>query len=180
MAKSIRNTTLNEKAILDKIFFIRSQKVMLDRDLAELYQVETKVFNQAVKRNSKRFPEDFMFRLEKREFDSLRSQFVTLEKGRGKYPKYLPYAFTEQGVAMLSSILNSELAINTNIRIIRVFTRMREALLTQKDILLKLEQLENKSDKHDENIQLIFQYLKQLLNPPQPPRRKIGFIQEDR
>src|SRR5882672_5991035 len=110
---------------------------MLDKDLAELYEVETKVLNLAVKRNIERFPEDFMFRLTEHEWNSLRSQFVTLETGRGKYPKYFPFAFTEQGVAMLSSVLNSSIAINANIQIIRVFTKMREIILTNKDVLLK-------------------------------------------
>jgi len=110
-----------------KIYSIREQKVMLDRDLAELYGVETKVLNQGVKRNIRRFPEDFMFQLTKDEYDSLRSQIVTLE-GRGKHSKYLPYAFTENGVAMLSSVLNSERAIQVNIQIMRVFTKLRSML----------------------------------------------------
>ncbi len=117
-----------------------------------------------------------MFRLTKAEFENLRSQIVTSSWG-GR--RYLPMAFTEQGVAMLSSILNSEISIEVNIQIIRIFTRMREMLMTNKDILLRLEQLVGKVSSHDENIQLIFEYLKQLLNPPQPPRRRIGFIQEE-
>ena len=120
-----------------------------------------------------------MFRLTKKEWESLRSQIVTLEIGRGKYPKYLPYVFTEQGVAMLSSVLNSETAIRVNIQIIRVFTKMRELLLTHKDILLQLEKMEKKLTGHDEDLQLIFQYLKQLLNPPQLPRNKVGFRRKD-
>ena len=152
---------------------------MLDSDLAELYGVATKVFNQAVKRNALRFPKDFMFRLTRKEWDSLRSQFVTLENGRGKFPKYLPNAFTEQGVAMLSGVLNSETAIRVNIRIIRVFTKMREVLLTHKDILLQLEKMENKLAGHDEDIAVIFDYLKQLLHPPAAPRPKIGFRRKD-
>lgn len=152
---------------------------MLDRDLAELYQVETRVLNQAVRRNIERFPEDFMFELSSQEWESLRSQFVTLKSGRGQHSKYLPFVFTEQGVAMLSSILNSETAIGVNIQIIRVFTKMRELVLAHKDILLQLEKIEKKLSKHDEDILLIFGYLKQLLNPPQPPRRKIGFRRRD-
>lgn len=175
----MNDNRITEEIVLSKIYIVRGLKVMLDKDLAGLYQVPTKVFNQSVKRNSKRFPSDFMFQLTKEEFDFQRSQIVTFEKGKGKYPKYLPYAFTEQGVAMLSSILNTDIAIDVNIQIIRVFTRMREMLVTHKDILFKLEQLENKVGKHDENIRLIFDYLKQLLNPPQEPRRRIGFIQED-
>lgn len=121
------------KRIASKILFIRSKEVILDRDLAELYDVETKVLNQAVKRNIKRFPEDFMFQLTKDEFNSLRSQIVTFT-GRGKHPKYLPYAFTENGVAMLSSVLNSEKAIQINIQIMRVFTQLRGVLSSHKEL----------------------------------------------
>lgn len=167
--------TITDDLILTKIYIIRGQKVMIDKDLAELYNVETRVFNQAVRRNNLRFPEDFCFQLTKDEYESLRSQIVILETGRGKHSKFLPYAFTEQGVAMLSSILNSDLAIKVNIQIIRIFTRMREMLSTHKDILLKLEEIEKKVNAHDQEIQVIFEYLKQLLNPPNPPRRRIGF-----
>jgi len=175
MSKTGKELMMPDELVMNKIYLIRGQKVMLDRDLAELYGVETKVLNQAVKRNSERFPTDFMFQLTKREWEFLRSQFVTLETGRGKYPKYAPSVFTEQGVAMLSSVLKSETAIRVNIQIIRIFTRMREMIMTHKDILLQLEKIEKKLAGHDEDITLIFQYLKQLLNPPQPPRRKIGF-----
>ena len=164
--------SITDDLIITKIYFIRGQKVMLDKDLAELYNVPTKVFNQAVKRNISRFPEDFAFRLTEEEFEILRSQFVTSSWGG---QRYLPYAFTESGVAMLSSILSSELAIKVNIQIIRLFTRMREMVLTNKDILLKLEEVERKLDSHDNDIDQIFGYLKELLNPPQPPRRRIGF-----
>ena len=149
---------------------------MLDNDLAALYSVETKTFNQAVKRNTTRFPSDFMFQLTEEEFADLRSQNVTPSWG-GR--RYLPNAFTEQGVAMLSSILNSSRAIEINIHIIRVFTRLREMLLTHKDVLLKLEQLERKVVAHDEQVQLIFSALKQLLHEPNPPRRRIGFKSDD-
>jgi hypothetical protein len=179
MSKSGKEIMISDELVMNKIYLIRDQKVMLDRDLAELYGVETKVLNQAVKRNAARFPEDFMFQLTKSEWESLRSQIVTLEAGRGKYPKYAPTVFTEQGVAMLSSVLNSETAIRVNIQIIRIFTRMREMIMTHKDILLQLEKIEKKLAGHDEDITLIFQYLKQLLNPPQPPRRKIGFKRKD-
>ena len=175
MAMATKAMIIPDELVINKIYLIRGQKVMVDRDLAKLYGVLTKAFNQAVKRNAERFPGDFMFRLTKKEWESLRSQFVTLEIGRGKYPKYLPYVFTEQGVSMLSSVLNSETAIRVNIQIIRVFTKMRELLLTHKDILLQLEKMEKKLTRHDEDIALIFEYLKQLLNPPQPPRNKIGF-----
>lgn len=174
-----------DENIVNRIYHIRSKKVMLDRDLSELYGVGTKVFNQAVKRNMKRFPSDFMFQLSREEYSSLRSQFVTLEKGRGKYSKYNPYAFTEQGVSMLSSILNSEQAILVSIQIMRIFTRMRELLVTHKDILLKLEHLEKKIlahdkhyKKHEDEIQLIFDALKQLLDTPQQPRKRVGYRQK--
>ncbi|HEX5154097.1 MAG TPA: ORF6N domain-containing protein [Parafilimonas sp.] len=170
---------LTEQFIVNKIYFIRGQKVMLDRDLAELYGVETKVLNQSVKRNFDRFPGDFMFRLTEKEWESLRSQFVTLETGRGRYPKYFPFAFTEQGVAMLSSVLNSSIAIHVNIQIIRVFTKMREIMLTNKDVLLKLEQLEKEVTKNKQDITLIFQALRQLLSKPAEKRRMIGFKSMD-
>jgi len=168
----IKKLTIAEEVVLNKIYLIRGLKVMLDIDLATLYNVETKVLNQAVKRNHLRFPVDFMFQLSMKEYDNLRSQIVTSSWG-GRRTR--PYAFTEQGVAMLSSILSSERAILVNIHIIRVFTRMREMLLTHKDVLLKLEQLERKMANHDDDIRLIFDYLKELLNPKPGPMRKIGF-----
>jgi len=175
-----------DELVMNKIYFIRGQKVMLDFDLANLYRVETRVLNQSVKRNGDRFPKDFMFRLTKVEWDLLRSQFVTLKAEndssqfvmsprKHRAPLYLPYVFTEQGVAMLSGVLRSKIAIRVHIQIIRVFGKMKELLLTQKDILLQLEKIEKKLTGHDEDIALIFQYLKQLLNPSQPARRKIGF-----
>ncbi|MGC3979213.1 MAG: ORF6N domain-containing protein [Paludibacteraceae bacterium] len=161
-----------DESLMSKIYLIRNQKVMLDKDLAALYQVETKRLNEQVKRNLQRFPEDFMFRLSKWEFENLKSQNATSSWGGTR--KY-PLAFTEQGVAMLSSVLNSETAIRVNIRIIRVFTKMRTLLLTHKDILLQLEKMEKKMAGHSTDIATIFEYLKQLLNPPNPPRPKIGF-----
>jgi ORF6N domain len=165
---------LLDEVVMNKIYVIRGQKVMLDKDLAELYAVETKQLKRAIKRNIERFPHDFMFELSKRELENLRSQIGTSSWGG---IRYAPMAFTEQGVAMLSSVLNSERAVLVNIHIIRVFTRMREMLLTNKDILLKLEQLERKEIKHDVDIKLIFNYLKELLNPKTEPMRKIGFKQ---
>lgn len=179
MSKTGKELMITDELVMNKIYLIRGQKVMLDRDLAELYGVETKVLNQAVKRNSDRFPADFMFQVTKTEWESLRSQIVTLKTGRGKYPKYVPTVFTEQGVAMLSSVLKSETAIRVNIQIIRIFTRMREMIMTHKDILLQLDKIEKKLTGHDEDINLIFQYLKQLLNPPSPPRQRIGFKRKD-
>ena len=179
--EDIQRKMENEKKqfVMNKIYLIREQKVMLDMDLAELYGIETKRLKEAVRRNPARFPSDFMFELSLEEWNSLRSQIATLKAGRGQHPKYRPFAFTEQGVAMLSSVLNSETAIRVNIQIIRVFTKMREMILTHKDILLQLEKIEKKLTNHDEDIALIFEYLKQLLNAPQLPRRKIGFRKYD-
>jgi phage regulator Rha-like protein len=129
-----------------KIYLIRGQKVMLDRDLAELYGVETRVLNQAVKRNVMRFPADFMFLLNDEEEEVLRSQFVTLKKGRGQHRKYPTSVFTEQGVAMLSSVLNSERAVQVNIAIIRTFVKLREMMTSHKDLARKLKELEKKYD----------------------------------
>ena len=145
---------------------------MIDSDLAVLYNVETKQLKRQVKRNIARFPEDFMFELSKEEMEILRSQFGTSSWGGSRYA---PMAFTEQGVTMLSSILKSESAIEVNIRIIRVFTKLREMLLTHKDILLKLDQLERKAINQDENIQMIFDALRQLLHQPDQPRKSIGY-----
>jgi hypothetical protein len=145
---------------------------MLDEDLGQLYQVETRRLNEQVKRNVDRFPEDFMFQLTMEEFENLKSQNATSSWG-GR--RKLPNAFTEQGVSMLSGVLNSAVAIRVHIQIIRVFARMKEMLLTHKDILLQLEKIERKLTGHDEDIQLIFKYLKQLFNPAQQPRKRIGF-----
>ena len=158
--------------IISRIFLIRNKKVMTDRDLAELYEVETKVLNQAVKRNIDRFPSDFMFQLNKDEAGILRSQFVTLENNRGHHTKYLPYVFTEQGVAMLSSVLNSRRAIQVNIQIIRTFTKIRELLSTNKEMRDKIEEMER---KYDGQLQEVFEVLKRLLTEEEQPKRQIGF-----
>lgn len=172
---------LTDEAVISKIYLMRGKKVMLDRDLAEMYGVETSQLKRQVRRNIDRFPEDFMFEMNKTEFQNWRSQFgISNDDKMGL--RYAPFCFTEQGVAMLSSVLNSKTAIEVKIRIIRVFTRMREMLLTHKDILLKLEQLEKKIinqdgllKKHEREMQTIFIALKALLNPKQEPMRKIGF-----
>jgi hypothetical protein len=161
-----------EKAIL----LIRGQKVMLDADLAELYGVETRVLVQAVKRNIDRFPEDFMFQLSKEEVDFLRSQIVTLKKGRGQHSKYLPYAFTEQGVAMLSSVLRSQRAIQVNIEIMRAFIRLRQMLASHVELARKLDALEK---KYDAQFKQVFEAIRQLMAPPEPKRRPIGFRKGD-
>ncbi len=166
---------LSDEVVISKIYLIRGQKVMLDKDLALLYNVMTGNLNKAVGRNLKRFPSDFMFQLNQKEYKNLLFQFGIARWGG---TRSLPYAFTEQGVAMLSSVLNSERAILVNIHIIRVFTRMRQLLSTRKDVLLKLEKLERKVGQQDTDIKLIFRYLKELFTPPSPPLRKIGFLQK--
>lgn len=151
----------------------RGHRVILDSVLAELYQVELKALNQAVKRNSGRFPDDFMFQLTADEVESLRSQFVTLENGRGKHSKYLPYAFTEQGVAMLSSVLRSPRAIHVNIEIMRAFVRMRQLVSSSPDLVRKLDALER---KYDAQFKVVFTAIKQLMMPVEPKKkRQIGF-----
>jgi hypothetical protein len=164
-----------EETILEKVYVIRAVKVMLDKDLAEMYNVETFRLNEAVKRNFLRFPPDFMFKLTQVEFKSLISQNAISNKpGRGGTRK-LPNVFTEQGVAMLSSVLNSETAIQVNIQIIRVFTKMKQLILDNKDLALKIEKVEQNLVKHDDDIKIIFQYLKNLLIQETKPKKTIGF-----
>ncbi len=158
--------------IESKIFLIRGQKVMLDRDLAELYGVQTRDLNKAVARNSDRFPDDFMFQLTRVEFENLKFQFGTSSWGG---TRKLPKVFTEQGVAMLSSVLKSERAIDVNIEIMRVFVRLREMMATHKELAFRLIELEERLEGHDEQIQNIFEAIRQLMTPPEPPRKKIGF-----
>ena len=165
--------------IENKIYLIRGQKVMLDSDLAALYEVETRTLIQAVKRNISRFPSDFMFQLNFQDVAALRSQIVTLKKGRGEHRKYAPYVFTENGVAMLSSVLNSERAVQVNIAIMRVFVKLREMIATNKELAHKLGLLERKIEKHDEEIKAIFNAIRQLMTPQEKPRRKIGFQREN-
>ena len=166
-----------EEVIMSKIYLIRGQKVMLDSDLAELYGVETRRLNEQVKRNIDRFPEDFMFQLMEPEFENLKSQIATSSWG-GR--RKLPFVFTEHGVLMLSSVLNSNLAIKVNIQIMRIYTKIRNILITHKDLLLKFEQVETKLADHDDKIMLIFEYLKQFEQAKQQEleqknRPKIGF-----
>ena len=158
------------------IFLVRGQKVMLDVNLAELYQVPTKVLNQAVKRNKDRFPPDFMFQLTPEEIAAIRSQIVTLESGPGRHRKYLPHVFTEQGVAMLSSVLRSKRAVRVNIEIMRAFVRLREILATHKDLAKKLEMLER---KYDAQFKVVFDAIRQLMTPPEPKKPKIGFLAKE-
>jgi phage regulator Rha-like protein len=163
--------------ITHSILALRGQKVLLDSDLAALYGVATKVLLQAIKRNPRRFPDDFMLRLSNQEWAALRSQIVTLKPGRGQHRKYLPYAFTEQGVAMLSSVLNSERAISVNIEIMRAFVRMRDLLTSNKELAQKLAELERKVSGHDQAIVGILKAIRELMNPPVPKKRPIGFIE---
>jgi len=168
------NQIIPEQRILSKIYMIRGQKVMVDRDLAELFRVETRVLKQTVRRNLSRFPEDFMFQMSKEEFENWRSQNV-MSKEDKKGLRHTPFCFTEQGVTMLSCILNSDVAIQVNIQIIRVFTKMREMILTHKDILLKVEQMESTLAGQDEKIAAIFEYLKQFIRQQEEPRPRIGY-----
>ncbi len=157
--------------IREAIILLRGQKVMLDRDLAALYGVPTKVLKQAVKRNADRFPPDFMFVLGREDVAILRSQFVTSRSGWGGQ-RYAPMAFTEQGVAMLSTVLNSEQAIRVNIAIMRAFVQLRTLLATHEDLARKLAELEK---KYDAQFQVVFDAIRQLMTPPEPPPKKIGF-----
>ena len=154
---------------------VRGQKVMFDYDLAELYDVETKQLKRQVKRNIDRFPEDFAFELTVEEVHSLRSQSGTLK--RGEHMKYLPFVFTEQGVAMLSSVLNSKRAIEVNIQIIRVFTRIRKMLTDNTELRLEIEQIKGKLDSQDKNLEIVFRYLDELIERNSAPvaRNKIGY-----
>jgi hypothetical protein len=160
--------------ISSKIYLIRNQKVMLDKDLSELYAVETKQLKRQVRRNLERFPEDFMFELSQQEFDNLRSQFGTSSWGGSRY---MPMAFTEQGVAMLSSVLNSPTAIKVNIQIIRVFTKIREMLTDTLSLKLEIEEIKKKLSNHTQNIELVFNYLDELIDKKENSelRKKIGY-----
>ncbi len=161
-----------QEIIERKILLLRGKKVMLDRDLAVLYGVETKTLNRAVKRNIERFPDDFMFQLTKEEFENLRFHFGTSSWGG---QRYLPYAFTENGVAMLSSVLNSKGAIQVNIQIMRTFTKLREFILTHKELQKKIEDMEK---KYDHQFKIVFDAIKQLLAPQETNKKKIGFRRE--
>ena len=165
---------LSENIVASKIFVIRDQRVMLDRDLAELYEVETRVLNQAVTRNLERFPDIFMFQLTQQEFDILKSQIVTSSWGG---TRKLPYVFTEQGVAMLSSVLRSKKAIQVNIQIMMVFTKVREVLVDTLSLALDIEDLKKKLDNQNKSIELVFSYLDELMEKQENPqlRNKIGY-----
>ncbi len=171
----MRNNELIPTDVIEtRILLIRGQKVMLDVHLSTLYGVPTKRLNEQVQRNNDRFPKDFMFQLTRTEFKQLRSQFATSKKHRGGRT-YLPYAFTEQGVAMLSSVLRSKRAVRVNIQIMRVFVRLRQFLTTHRELARKLEELEGKYDTHDRQIKIIFEAIRHLMQPPEHKRREIGF-----
>ena len=167
--------SMSKNIIEQRIFLIRGHRVMLSPHLAELYGVEARTLVQAFKRNVDRFPEDFAFQLSGKEYENLKSQFVISSWGGARRAN--PYAFTEQGIAMLSSVLRSKQAIQVNIAIIRVFVKLRRLISSHKELTNKLSQLEQKISKHDEEIQLIFKIIKQLMNPPveKRPKRQIGF-----
>lgn len=161
------------------ILILRGQRVLQDSELAALYGVSTKRFNEQVRRNRKRFPADFMFQLTAEETRSLRSQFATLETGRGQHRKYLPYVFTEHGAIMAATILNSPHAIEMSVYVVRAFVRLREMLASNKELARRFAQLETRLDKkltiHDEAIAAILSAIRQLMHPPVPKRRPIGF-----
>ncbi len=159
--------------IEQKILMIRGEKVMLDSDLAELYGVEVKQLKRQVRRNIDRFPADFMIQLSKEEYESLRCHFGTLK--RGEHSKYLPYAFTEQGVAMLSSVLNSERAVKVNIEIMRAFVKLRQMLASNTELARKLDAMEK---KYDEQFKVVFDAIRQLMTPLETKKKKIGFRRE--
>jgi hypothetical protein len=172
MAKKAPLVTIPDAVIINKIIVIRDKKVMLDKDLAELYGVPTKRLNEQVRRNMKRFPLDFMFQLTEKEVKNLRSQIATSSWGGART---LPYVFTEHGAVMLASILNSDKAIRMNIHIVRVFTQIRQVLLDSNEFRLEIEKMKKQLEKHGENFQNVFRYLDELTEQKNKPRRQIGY-----
>jgi len=170
------NDLVPVESIESKIHLIRAQKVMLDRDLAQLYGVETKQLKRQVKRNIERFPADFMFQLTQEEYQILRRQFGTLRWG--EHAKYLPYAFTEQGIAMLSSALNSKRAIQVNILIMRAFVRLRNVLASHQELVGLFKELEGRVDSHDETIKVIVEEIRRIVEVEEKPKPRIGFISD--
>jgi phage regulator Rha-like protein len=167
------NSIVPEERIENMIYLIRGRKVMLDVHLARLYKVSTKRLNEQVKRNKRRFPFDFMFQLTEKEAENMRSQFATSNRG-GR--RYCPFVFTEQGIAMLSSVLNSERAVDVNIAIIRTFVEMRRILSGQRQIAVKLKELERRTDKNDSDIQVVFEAIRRMLSIEEKPKKRIGFV----
>ena len=174
MEKEIKIT---EESVISKIYSIRDKKVMIDKDLAELYGVETKYLKRQVKRNIKRFPEDFMFEMSKEEFQHWRSQFVTSNSSEKMGLRYAPYVFTEQGVAMLSGVLHSDRAIMVNIQIMRAYSQMQELLTNNLNFKIEIEEIKKKLSNHSKNIELVFNYLDELIDKKenQKPRTRIGY-----
>jgi hypothetical protein len=170
------NQLIPDEIIMNKIYYIRGQKIMLASDLAELYNIETRVLNQAVNRNLKRFPPDFMFQLSENEYLSLTSQFVMSKKGRGGR-RVLPFVFTEHGVLMLSSILNSDRAIEVNIQVMRIFTKIRQMLFDNTELRLEIEKIKFKINNQDKNMEIVFRYLDELIDKKEEPqeRKRIGY-----
>jgi hypothetical protein len=180
MSKSQRGSLIPIEVIENRILVLRGHRVMLDRDLAELYGVETRVLNQAVSRNGDRFPEDFMFQLTMEEGKAVllsRSQSVTLK--RGSNLKYRPYAFTEHGTVMLANVLRSSIAVRASIQVVRAFVHLRQMLATNEDLARKIETLERKEGKHDADLQAILKVLQKLLQPPATAKRRIGFVRPE-
>ncbi|MGN8057057.1 ORF6N domain-containing protein [Pedobacter sp. 22163] len=173
MKEEISPAIIPNEVIVNKIYLFRGVKVMLDSDLAELFGVETKKLKQQVRRNIERFPEHFMFELTKEENEVLRSQFVTLE--RGKYSKYLPFAFSEHGILQLSNVLKSKQAVEVSIKIIDVFVQLRTMVLSNTEIRLEVEKIKKKVDNQDKNIEVIFRYFDELLEQKEKPRKEIGY-----
>lgn len=169
---------ISDAVVVNKIYLIRGQKVMLDNDLAELYGVETKRLNEQVRRNIERFPEDFMFQLAENEWESLRSQIATSRWG-GR--RKLPNVFTEHGVLMLSSVLNSKQAVQVNIQVVRVFTRLRQLVSEHSELKLEIEEIKKKLNNHDKNIEVVFSYLDELIDKKAmpKPRKRIGYMPDD-
>lgn len=160
-----------------RILTIRGHKVILDADLAELYGVATKRLNEQVRRNAERFPTDFAFQLTREEHDALRSQIATIEKGRGKHRKYLPWVFTEHGAIMAANVLNSGRAVEVSVVVVRAFVRLRQMLSTHRELAQKLAELEERIGAHDETIQAILAAIHHLMEaPPEPPKERIGFV----
>lgn len=177
MSKKENSLSIPNEIIINKIYVIRGQKIMVDRDLAKLYGVETKQLKRQVSRNKERFPQDFMFEMNKIEFEDWRRQFGTSNSSDKMGLRYAPYVFTEHGVLMLSSVLNSPRAIQVNIQIMRVFTRIRQALIENTDLRLAIEKLEKKTDNNTKNIEMVFQYIDELGDKKEisKPRKKIGY-----
>jgi hypothetical protein len=169
-----REATIHPQPIESSILLIRGHRVMLDAELARLYRVSTKRLNEQVKRNKHRFPADFMFRLDSREAEGLRSQFATSKANKGGR-RYLPFAFTEHGAVMLATVLNSPIAVQASIQVVRAFVKLREAVGMQRKLVHKLLELEKRMGEHDSEIAALFEAIRQLMRPVEKPRRQIGF-----